>query len=145
MASARGWPGGRRAIRWAAASPAAEAAAPPPAGSLVAPRADLSPTPPSPLTQPGPPVREARKSRLWTWVAAGAAVAAVGVGTYYGLSSKSDADALHANVSPPRTNAANQSLADSAQSKATTANAFYAIAGGCAAAGITLFFVEGSF
>ncbi len=118
---------------------------PPAAAGSSAPgsRPNLTPAPPSALTQPGPPAVAPKKSRVWTWVALGAAAAATGVGTYYGLSARSDSNALTDGTVRPQADA--QRLHDDAQSKSHTANVFYAIAGAAGAAGITLFFVEGSF
>ena len=97
--------------------------------------------PPLSLAREGPaPV--ARKGRLWTWVAAGAAVAAAGAGAWFGSQAKSDSDKL---MSGSYTQPQIQQLHDSAQSKARTANVLYVVAGASGAAGVTLFFLEGSF
>ncbi len=125
---------------------------PPPPAALAAagsstpapePKPNLAPTPPSPLAQPGPPAVAATKSRLWTWVALGAAAAAAGAGTYYALSARSDSNALTDGTVRPQADA--QRLHDDAQSKSRTANVLYAVAGAAGAAGVTLFFIEGSF
>jgi tetratricopeptide (TPR) repeat protein len=131
-------------------TPVAVPLPPPPAmpalagsGAVPESKPDLTPTPPSPLAQPGPPAVAPKKSRVWTWVALGAAAAVAGVGTYYGLSAQSASNQLADGT--VRTQSQVQSLHDDAQSKARTANILYAVAGATGAAGITLFFVEGSF
>jgi tetratricopeptide (TPR) repeat protein len=102
-------------------------------GSPPAPGAPLAPTlPESP--------RERR--RVYTWVAAGTAVAAVAAGAYFGVSARRDEDAIPGIVNDP-------ALADrtvrSAESNARRANVLYALAGGASVAGVTLFFVEKRF
>ncbi len=85
-----------------------------------------------------------RKGRLWTWVAAGASAAALGVGIVYGVSAKNARDSL---VAPgaPRTQADAQRSYDTAVSRQRTANVFFGIAGAAGAAGVGLFFLEGRF
>lgn len=127
----------------AAAAPVA-AAALPPAARASAP--DLTARPPASLaTGAAPktprPVAPPAKRRVYTWVAAGVAVAAGAAGVAYGLSASRQADKLrdgtiHADAA---------ALASGARSKATTANVLYGISGVAAAAGATLFFVEGEF
>jgi hypothetical protein len=100
------------------------------------------PAPGAPLapTLPEPP-RERR--RVYTWIAAGTAVAAVAAGAYFGVSARRDEDAIDSRI------ANDLSLADrtvrSAESNARRANVLYALAGGAAVAGVTLFFVEKRF
>jgi hypothetical protein len=73
---------------------------------------------------------------------AGAAVAAAGVGAYYGSSAKSASDKLvSGNYVQPQV----QQLRDDARSKAGTANVFYGVAGAAGAGAVALFFLEGSF
>jgi hypothetical protein len=81
------------------------------------------------------------KGRVYTWIAAGVAVAAGAAGVAYGVAARNQSATLldgtvHADAA---------SLASGAQSKATTANVLYGIAGVAAAAGVTLYFVEGTF
>jgi tetratricopeptide (TPR) repeat protein len=128
--------------------PVATAPAPLTSGATAAPPAvDLKPTwAPStipPLSLIEPPTPRVRKSRTWTWVAAGAAAVAVGAATYYSLSAQSSSNQL--TDGKVRTQAQVQSLHDGAQSQARTANALWVIGGVAGAAGVTLFFVEGSF
>lgn len=114
-------------------------AAPPPSAAA---RPDLSapaPAAPLPLT-PAPQARPARH-RVYTWVAAGAAAAALTAGVLYGQSAQRKRDALVDGT--PHDDAA--ALARDARSKARTANVLYGIAGAAGAAGVTLFFVEGTF
>jgi tetratricopeptide (TPR) repeat protein len=122
----------------------------PPPPKLAAPapatNPDLSAPPPkaSPLAGPPPggepkPGAPRAKRRLWTWVAAGAAVAAASAGAYYGLAAKDAESKLHDGAS------GRDALADEATGKARTANILYGVAGAAAAAGVALFFVEGRF
>jgi hypothetical protein len=125
---------------------AAPAPLPPPTAegrvaATPAPPPDKVTVPPLSLSREGPkPV--ARKGHLWTWVAAGAAVAAAGAGAWMGASAKSDSDKL---MSGSYTQPQVQQLHDSARSKARTANVLYGVAGAAGAAGVGLFFLEGSF
>jgi hypothetical protein len=91
---------------------------------------------------PAPGARPAPRSRVWTWVAAGVAGAALAAGAAYGLSAKSTSNDLRA-VQRDGTEA--QRLADQATSRAHSANVLYGVAAAAGAAGVTLFFVEGSF
>lgn len=93
-----------------------------------------------PLSTPQAP--RARRSRVWTWVAGSAAVAALAAGGAYGLSAHGASADLHASVHDAATA---QRLADSAASRARTANVLYAAGAAAGAAGIGLFFFEGSF
>ena len=124
-----------------AAAAAGAAAAP----AASAPPADLHPAPqnaPAAPLSPAPrPARE--KPRVYTWIAAGVAAAAIAVGAYYGHSAKQDEDALHGMTQPNGADA--QRYASSAHSNANKANALYAVGGAAAAAGVTLFFVERKF
>ncbi len=112
---------------------------PPPAAPALA---TPEPSPATPLTAPQPVPTPARP-RVWTWVAAGVAVAAAGAGAYFGAQARSRSDELRDGTI--RTSAENQRLHDEAQSRARTANVLYGVAGAAGAAGVALFFVEGSF
>ncbi len=130
-----------------APAPAATAT-PAPAATAASTAPSLTPTPPSPapvpsLTAPAPkPV--ARNGRLWTWVAGGAAVAAAGAGVYFGMQAQNASDKL-VNAPQPLAPGEAQRLYDEARSKSRTANILYGVAGAAGAAGVTLFFLEGSF
>lgn len=115
------------------AAPSTAAGIAAPGSKITAPALTLSPEPPRP---------PARKGRLWTWVAAGVAVAAAGAGAYYGASAKSASDKLvSGNYVQPQI----QQLRDDARSKSRTANVLYGVAGAAGAGGVALFFLEGSF
>jgi hypothetical protein len=122
----------------ASTSPAAPAPAPPPA------RPDLTARPAGPpewVASSSAPLPPPSKRRVYTWVAAGVAVAAGAAGVAYGVAASRQADKLRdGNV---HSDAA--ALASGARSKATTANVLYGVSGVAAAAGVTLFFVEGKF
>lgn len=107
--------------------------------------ADLSVKPPSPAVPAGPaPARKKEeRKRLYTWIAAGVAGAALAAGAYYGYSAAQDEDALK-SMTQADGDAARRYASD-ARSKARTANALYAVGGAAAAAGVTLFFVEKRF
>jgi tetratricopeptide (TPR) repeat protein len=116
------------------------APAPPPAA------ADLKATPPPetvPVSAPAPAPASPAKRRVYTWIAAGTAAAAAAAGAYYGWSASEDEEAL-ASMTDPNGGEA-QKYASSAESNARRANVLYAVAGGAAAAGVTLFFVERKF
>jgi tetratricopeptide (TPR) repeat protein len=125
-------------LRAAPAGAAARPAAPPPDLKAAPPTAAV-PLPPPPVVASRP--RE--KPRVYTWIAAGTAVAAAAAGAYFGSAANEDEDALKSMSDPNGSQA--QKYADSAQSNAHKANVLYAIAGGAAAAGVTLFFVEKKF
>jgi hypothetical protein len=78
---------------------------------------------------------------VYTWVAAGTAVAAVSAGLWFGAA----ADRKRDTLLDGQTHEDAASLARDAKSKARTANVLYGIAGAAGAAGVTLFFVEGKF
>jgi len=82
------------------------------------------------------------RKRTWTWVAAGAAGVAAASAVTLGLMARSDAREL---VGGRHEQPEAQRLYDSAVSKSRTANVLSAVAGVAGAAGVTLFFVEGSF
>ena len=134
--------------------PAAAGPSAPPGGRAGAvPHVPLPPPPdlkPRPPPAEGPvvaakapaPAKRAEKRRVYTWVAAGVAVAAAAAGGYYGYSARQDADAVDGVVNDgPRA----RRLAKDADSKARTANVLYVASGAAAAAGVTLFFVEKRF
>ncbi|HEX9049708.1 MAG TPA: hypothetical protein VF841_04165, partial [Anaeromyxobacter sp.] len=89
------------------------------------------------------PRRPRERRRVYTWIATGAAAAAVATGAYFGAAASHDADALRSMSQPDGPQA--RAYADGAQSNARRANALYAVAGAAAAAGVTLFFVERRF
>jgi hypothetical protein len=145
----------------AGASPAA-AAAPVPASSMSSgvpvavaaakPAPDLSAPPPtaSPLAVPAPqPTPPAQKPTGWTtrrilaWASAAVAVAAVGVAVSQGLQAEDLSSQLKdGNVRPA---AEADALARDATSKAKSANVLYGVGAAAAAAGATLFVLEGRF
>jgi hypothetical protein len=119
-----------------AARPASPQPAPPDA------RPDLSPRLPAPALPPAaPPPPPAARSRVWTWVAAGTAVAAAGAGAYFGVTARQKSQQLTDGT--VHSNAA--ALASDAKRSAQRANVAYGIAAAAGAAGVTLFFVEGRF
>ncbi|MFT3914467.1 MAG: PEGA domain-containing protein [Anaeromyxobacteraceae bacterium] len=122
---------------------------PPQATTAPAAKPDLTPAAPSStgpgvvakLPPPAPPGRSTFERKPFTWAAAGATAAALAGGIYFGMHAKSLSSELRDGT--PRTNAA--SLASDAKSSSKRANILYGVAGLSAAAGATLFFVEGSF
>jgi len=143
----------------APAAPRAPASAVPPAIPAIPlpPPPDLKvqpkPAPSAALAARTPAPKPAEKRRVYTWIAAGAAVAAVAVGGYYGYSARRDENAIHGST-PPAGATSGQLAAyrreltqrtDDAKSKARMANILYAAGGGAAAAGVTLFFLEKRF
>lgn len=126
-------------------APVAKPAAPIPQVPLPPPP-DLRPKPP-PAPGPGAATkasvpRPAERKRVYTWIAAGTAVAAAAAGGYFGWSARQDANAVDGVVND---GARSGRLAKDAESKARTANILYAASGAAAAAGVTLFFVEKRF
>lgn len=92
---------------------------------------------------PAAPAEQPRvRRRVYTWIAAGTALAAAAAGAYYGADASRDEDAIDAIVGD---GALADRTARDAESKARKANVLYAVAGGAAAAGVTLFFVERRF
>lgn len=125
---------------------------PPPAPQAPAAALALSPALPpalSPAARAAAPlvdgrteiVKQAPPRRLWTWVAGGAAVAAVAAGVGFGLAANGASDELRGSVHDAATA---QQLADTASSRARTANVLYGVAAAAAAAGVTLYFLEGA-
>jgi hypothetical protein len=83
----------------------------------------------------------AAPKRLWpVWVAAGTAAAALAAGALFGASAKADAQAISSMGAPDGARASQ--LAQSAQSKARTANILYGVAGGAAVAAGALYVLE---
>ncbi|MFO0582956.1 MAG: PEGA domain-containing protein [Anaeromyxobacter sp.] len=123
--------------------------APPPGAAqpAPAPKPDLTPAAPAStgalakLPPPAPAARNTFERKPFTWAAAGATAAALAGGIYFGMHAKSLSSELRDGT--PRTNAA--TLASDAKSSSKRANILYGVAGLSAAAGATLFFVEGSF
>jgi hypothetical protein len=119
----------------------------PPAGARDAPgvKPDLTVAPPAAGEAPAAPAapRGPERRRVYTWVAAGTAVAAVVAGAYFGTQASGDEDALRAMATPDGDAA--ERYASGARSNARKANVLYALGGGAAAAGVTLFFVEKRF
>jgi tetratricopeptide (TPR) repeat protein len=112
------------------------AATPPAAGKVAAPPVPISPAPPEPVK------RELKKGKLWTWIAGGVAVAAAGAGAYYGMKAQQASDDLRSgSYVQPKVDA----LQQDAKTAQRNANVLYGVAGAAAAAGVTLFFIEGSF
>jgi hypothetical protein len=131
----------------AAATPSPTAAPPPTGAPTPAPRGpaaakpDLSARPLAETLPPAAPERPREKRRVYTWVAAGTAVAAATAGAYLGYTARQKSDALlDGNAHPDA-----RSLARDAESRARAANVLYAVSGAAAAAGATLFLVEGRF
>jgi hypothetical protein len=120
---------------------------PPPPPMVDAPRradgqtATLTPTtnPGTPLlTQPAPaPV--AKRSRVWKWVAGGAAVAGAGAATTLGVMANGASDELR-RMERPQAEA--QALHDRAQGMALGANVAWGIAAGAAVTAVILFVTE---
>jgi len=131
------------AVPPAAAAPPAPGASPlaavPPAlaGKVVTAPIPLSPAPPEPVKH------EVRKGKLWTWIAGGVAVAAAGAGAYYGSKAQSASDKLGNGTIWSQSDA--QRYYQQAKDNQRNANVLYGVAGGAAAAGVALFFLEGSF
>jgi tetratricopeptide (TPR) repeat protein len=86
------------------------------------------------------PEAQAARPRRWTWIAAGAAGAALATGIAYGLAARSAGDDLRRTQ---HDSATAQRLADSAASRSRTANVLYGVAGALGAGGVTLFVFEG--
>lgn len=121
---------------------------PPPAvagGVPSSPAPDLSASPPAPVADvsaPAPPPARTKR-RLTAWIAGGTAVAAAAAGALLGASARRDERALSGLAAPD--GAAASRYARDARTKARTANVLYAVAGGAAAASVTLFVLEGRF
>jgi hypothetical protein len=94
-------------------------------------------------TVPASPSSPKEKRRIFTWIAAGTAVAAAAVGGYFGWSARQAESAID-DMSQANGTVASGHESD-ATSRARRANVMYAVAGTAAAAGVTLFFVEKKF
>lgn len=84
-------------------------------------------------------VTAAKKGRVWTWVAGGVAVAALGGGITCGVLSSSASNDLHTVV---HSRADATALANTSTQFATGANISYGVAAGAAITAVILFFVE---
>ncbi len=91
---------------------------------------------------PAPPPARGRR-HLAAWIAAGTAVAAATAAAVLGRSAQTDARAIDALGAPDGATATRR--ARDAEAKARTANVLYALAGGAAATGATLFVLEARF
>lgn len=122
---------------------AAPEPAPPPLGTQPPPpvAAPLAAVDVSSTAVPAP-VAPPPKGRLWTWVAAGVAGAAVATGVGFGVSAKSAGSEL---LGSKHDAAKATALRDQAVSNSGTANVLYGVAGVAGAAGVALFFIEGRF
>jgi hypothetical protein len=103
----------------------------------------VKPPEPSPLTPPKAPPAMAGKRRVYTWVAAGAAVAALATGVYFGAAANSENDKIADGTI--RTAAEIAALESRRDQRSRTSKVLYGVGGAAAAAGVTLFFVEGRF
>ena len=95
---------------------------------------------PKPVLRPiKPPVK--KRGRLWTWVAAGSAVALAGLGMGFGLWAQSGYDEYtEVATSGPRDRY--DTLRDSVPMRATVSTISFATAGALAITAVVLFFVE---
>lgn len=92
--------------------------------------------------RPPPPV--AKKGRLFTWIAAGGAVVAGGVGAGLGVVAGGADSKLHdKTAASTRTRAEADQLVATAGSMSLGANVCYGVAGAAAVTAVILFFVEG--
>jgi tetratricopeptide (TPR) repeat protein len=109
---------------------------------------DLAPRPPAAAaaagaaTVPAAPPPRARRY-LPAWIAAGAAVAALAAGAWFGASARSDARAIDALPAPDGSQASR--LASDAEAKKRTANALFGVAAGAAVVGGGLYLLEARF
>ena len=117
---------------------------PPPPAALSRAEPTAKAAPAAAVTPAAEPKKVERHGRLWTWVAGGVAVAAAGAGVWYGMQAQDASDKLVKAPQPLPPGEA-QKLYDEAKSKSKTANILYGVAGAAGAAGVTLFFLEGSF
>ncbi|WP_242361609.1 MULTISPECIES: PEGA domain-containing protein [Anaeromyxobacter] len=83
------------------------------------------------------------KRRIYTWIAAGTAVAAAATGGYFGWSARQAESAID-GMSQANGAVATGHVSD-ATSRAHRANTMFVVAGSAAAASVTLFFVEKKF
>lgn len=91
------------------------------------------------VKRPGPQVDQERGARLWTYVVAGTAAAALGVAIGLGVSAESDHAEYQATLDYDRF----ESLEQSIRTRTTAANVLYISAGALAAGAVVLFFLEG--
>ena len=85
-----------------------------------------------------------RRKRLWTWVVAGTAVAALGVAIGLGASASADYSEFEDLLaSGQRDETRREELESSIQSKSMGANVMFGVAGGLAVTSVVLFFLEG--
>ncbi len=95
---------------------------------------------PSPALRPvAPPVK--KRGRLWTWVAAGSAVAMAGVGLGFGLWAQSGYDE-YVEVASTSPRDRYDELKDSVPTRATVSTIGFATAGALAITAAVLFFLE---
>jgi hypothetical protein len=87
----------------------------------------------TPPKDPGPPKEP---GRLWTWVAAGAAVVAIGSGVAFGLQSKSTADSISGSA---HSGAEVSQMNDDLASQAHKANLLIGVGAGLAAVSAAFF------
>jgi PEGA domain len=79
--------------------------------------------------------------RLWTWVAAGTALAALGAGIGVGVSANADYEEYELSCNEAHNYCSE--LGDRVDTKDRVANAMFGVAGAAAAAAVVLYFVEG--
>ncbi len=85
-----------------------------------------------------------QRSRIWTWVAAGSALAALGVAIGLGASASAEYSELEDLVaSGQRDEVRRQELESAIDSRALGANVLFGVAGGLALTSVVLYFVEG--
>ena len=97
----------------------------------------------SPLHPPRPPPAPPERRRVYTWVAAGTAAVAGIAGAVLGAQASSENKKIGDGTI--RTTDQIAAIESSRDRKARTANVLYGVAGAAAAAGVTLFFIEGRF
>ena len=113
--------------------------------------AEPAPATPAPAGAPAeavvakkPPPAKTGGKRLFTWVAAGGAVVAGGVGAGLGVMAGGAATELHcASCAATRDRTQTDALVSKANSMALGANVSYGVAGAAALTAVILFFVEG--
>jgi hypothetical protein len=120
----------------ASSKPPPDLSAPPPAASPLA-----APAPPPAPPAPQPSGWTTR--RILAWASAAVAVAAVGVAVSQGLQAEDLSTQLKDGTVRPSAEA--DALARDATSKAKSANVLYGVGAAAAAAGTTLFILEGKF
>lgn len=93
------------------------------------------------VTKQGPPPVMKKKGKVFTWVAAGAAVAGAGAATGLGLAASGAKDAYVASAGQPYEQ--RLGLYNNAAGLETGTNVAWAVAGTAAVTAVVLFFVEG--